>query len=65
MYLTASDIAPGEVRHLFCSDRRLGQEVTRNHRPRHRLNGHGSIRPYADPVSCVDSKEPGQFNSAT
>ena len=42
MYLTASDIAPGEVRHLFCPDRRLRQEVTRNHRPRHRLNGDDS-----------------------
>jgi hypothetical protein len=64
MFITASDIAPGEVRHLFCSDRRLRQEVARNHRLRHRLSGNGSLEPYVDPVSGVAFKEeetcPGQ-----
>ena len=57
MFVRASDIAPGEVRLLFCSDLRLREEVARNHSPRHRPNGNGSLGPYVDPASCVDFKE--------
>ena len=57
MFINASDIAPDEVHLLFCSDRRLLQEVARTRRPRRRLNGNDLLRPYADPVSCVDFKE--------
>ena len=57
MYLTVSDIAPGEVRHLFCSDPRLRREVAATHH-RHRLpNGNGSTRLGAEPALRTDSKE--------
>jgi hypothetical protein len=36
MILTVHEIQPSDVRHLFCSDKRLEEEVARLRRPVHR-----------------------------
>ena len=56
MYLTVSDVAPGEVRLLFCSDPRLRREVTATHRAHRLPNGNGSTRLDAEPTLRTDTK---------
>ena len=56
MYLTVSDIAPGEVRHLlFCSDPQLRREVAAIHRGHRLPNGRGSTRLDAEPTFRTDA----------
>ncbi len=59
MYLSVSEIAPGEMRHLFCSDPQLRREVAAIHRGHRLPNGHGSTRLDAEPPLRADTKVEG------
>ena len=56
MYLTVSDVAPGEVRLLFCSNQRLRREVAATDRAHRLPNGNGSTRLDAEPTLRADTK---------
>ena len=58
MILTVTDIQPGDLRHLYCTDPRLKNEIVRLKRSRRRPVAPTVMRVDAEPDDKLSSTQP-------